>query len=48
MILNPANRAEGLEPIQVPANQANFQGVAVLVLRRLEDGNMRIRRIHGQ
>ncbi len=48
VILKPANRAEGLEPIQVPANQANFQGVAVLVLRRLEDGNMRIRRIHGQ
>lgn len=40
VILNPANRAEGLTPIQVPAEQARFQGLAVLVIRQLDDGGL--------
>ncbi len=35
VILQPANREEGLQPIQVPAEQVRFEGEAVMVIRPL-------------
>ncbi len=36
VVLHPANREEGLQPIYVPADQVRFEGEAVMVLRPLK------------
>ncbi len=36
VVLHPANREEGLQPIHVPADKVRFEGEAVMVLRPLK------------